>query len=375
MFTFSILYYYYCLLVKYATKFLNQELNCKMKYKTLGSSDTKVSIICLGTMTWGEQNSENEGFEQMDLAMSEGVNFFDTAELYSVPPRKETWGSTEKIIGNWLNSRKCRDKVIIATKVVGRSGMKWFRGKETRLDRKQINEAINGSLKRLNTDYIDLYQLHWPDRKSNFFGKLGYSHSEEDDFIEISEQLEILSENVKEGKIRYLGLSNETPWGLMKFLSVSEKQNLPRIVSVQNPYSLLNRSYEVGMAEISIREKCGLLAYSPLAFGMLTGKYDNGAKPDGARLTLYANMYTRYTKSKGLKYSEKFNDLAKKNNLSPTDMALAFVNSRDFLTSNIIGATTLHQLKQNIDSHKIELSNDLIEEIERIHDENPYPCP
>ncbi len=346
-----------------------------MKYKTLGSSDIKVSLICLGTMTWGEQNSENEGFEQMDLAMSEGVNFFDTAELYSVPPRKETWGSTEKIIGNWLNSRKCRDKVIIATKVVGRSGMKWFRGKETRLDRKQINEAINGSLKRLNTDYIDLYQLHWPDRKSNFFGKLGYSHSDNDDFIEISEQLEILSENVKQGKIRYLGLSNETPWGLMKFISVSEKQNLPRIVSVQNPYSLLNRSYEVGMAEISIREKCGLLAYSPLAFGMLTGKYDNGAKPDGARLTLYANMYTRYTKSKGLKYSEKFNDLAKKNNLSPTDMALAFVNSRDFLTSNIIGATNLDQLKQNIDSHKIELSDDLIEEIERIHDENPYPCP
>lgn len=346
-----------------------------MKYKTLGSSDIKVSLICLGTMTWGEQNSENEGFEQMDLAMSEGVNFFDTAELYSVPPRKETWGSTEKIIGNWLNSRKCRDKVIIATKVVGRSGMKWFRGKETRLDRKQINEAINGSLKRLNTDYIDLYQLHWPDRKSNFFGKLGYSHSDNDDFIEISEQLEILSENVKQGKIRYLGLSNETPWGLMKFISVSEKQNLPRIVSVQNPYSLLNRSYEVGMAEISIREKCGLLAYSPLAFGMLTGKYDNGAKPDGARLTLYANMYTRYTKSKGLKYSEKFNDLAKKNNLKPTDMALAFVNSRDFLTSNIIGATNLDQLKQNIDSHKIELSDDLIEEIERIHDENPYPCP
>ena len=306
-----------------------------MKYKYLGNTDTKVSLICLGTMTWGEQNSENEGFAQMDLAVSKGVNFFDTAELYSVPPRKETWGSTERIIGNWLKSRKCRDKIVIATKVVGRSGMKWFRGKETRLNKNQINEAIDGSLKRLNTDYIDLYQLHWPDRKSNFFGKLGYSHEEEDDSIEISEQLEILSENVRQGKIRYLGLSNETPWGLMKFLSISEKYNLPRVVSVQNPYSLLNRSYEVGMAEISIREKCGLLAYSPLAFGMLTGKYDNGAKPDGARLTLYANMYTRYTKPKGLKYSEKFNDLAKKNNLSPSQMALAFVNSRDFLTSNI----------------------------------------
>ncbi len=346
-----------------------------MKYKYLGNTDTKVSLICLGTMTWGEQNSENEGFAQMDLAVSKGVNFFDTAELYSVPPRKETWGSTERIIGNWLKSRKCRDKIVIATKVVGRSGMKWFRGKETRLNKNQINEAIDGSLKRLNTDYIDLYQLHWPDRKSNFFGKLGYSHEEEDDSIEISEQLEILSENVRQGKIRYLGLSNETPWGLMKFLSISEKYNLPRVVSVQNPYSLLNRSYEVGMAEISIREKCGLLAYSPLAFGMLTGKYDNGAKPDGARLTLYANMYTRYTKPKGLKYSEKFNDLAKKNNLSPSQMALAFVNSRDFLTSNIVGATTTEQLSQNIDSHLVELSKDLFEEIEKIHDENPYPCP
>ncbi len=346
-----------------------------MKYNYLGNTKIKVSLICLGTMTWGEQNSENEGFEQMDFAYNEGINFFDTAELYSVPPRKETWGSTEKIIGNWLKSRKIREKIVIATKVVGRSGMKWFRNKETRLNREQINEAIDGSLKRLQTDYIDLYQFHWPDRKSNFFGKLGYKHEDEKDFIEIKTQLEVLDENIKKGKIRYIGLSNETPWGLMKFLSISEKYNLPRIVSVQNPYSLLNRSYEVGMAEISIRERCGLLAYSPLAFGMLTGKYDNGAKPDGARLTLYADMYTRYTKPKGLKYSEKFNDLANNNNMTPSDMALGFVNSQKFVTSNIIGATNLKQLKSNVDSYKIELSKDLIEEIDKIHDENPYPCP
>ncbi len=346
-----------------------------MKYNILGNTDIKVSIICLGTMTWGEQNSENEGFQQMDMAIEEGINFFDTAELYSVPPRKETFGSTEKIIGNWLKKRKCRNKVIIATKVVGRSGMKWFRNKETRLNKEQINEAINESLKRLNTDYIDLYQLHWPDRKANFFGKLGYKHENEEDFIDIRTQLEVLAENIKCGKIRHIGLSNETPWGLMKFLSVSEKFDLPKVVSVQNPYSLLNRSYEVGLAEISIREKCGLLAYSPLAFGMLTGKYDNGAKPDGARLTLYADMYTRYTKPKGLKYSEKFNALAKQNNMTPTEMALSFVNSREFITSNIIGATNLKQLKENIDSHKIDLTDDLINEIEAIHDENPYPCP
>ncbi len=346
-----------------------------MKYKKLGNTDIKVSLICLGTMTWGEQNTEKEGFDQMDLAVDEGVNFFDTAELYSVPPRKETWGVTETIIGNWLSRKKCRDKIIIATKVVGRSGMKWFRNKETRLNKEQINEAINGSLKRLNTDYIDLYQLHWPDRKANFFGKLGYTHQEENDFIDIKTQLEVLADNIKDGKIRYIGLSNETPWGLMKFLSVADKYNLPRIVSVQNPYSLLNRSYEVGMAEISMRENCGLLAYSPLAFGMLTGKYDNGAKPDGARLTIYGDMYTRYTKIKGLRCSERFNDIARRHNLKPSSMALSYVNSKDFLTSNIIGATNLDQLKENINSYKVDLSNDIIDEIEKVHNDDPYPCP
>ena len=346
-----------------------------MEYRKLGNTNIDVSVICLGTMTWGEQNNEKEAFSQMDCAVDYGVNFFDTAELYSVPPKKETWGSTEKIIGDWLQDRNCREKVILATKVTGRSGMKWFRNKETRLNKEQINLAVEGSLKRLKTDYIDLYQLHWPDRKSNFFGKLSYQHQVEDEFIEIEEQLHVLYELVKSGKVRYIGLSNETPWGVMKFLSVAERLNFPKIVSIQNPYSLLNRSYEVGLAEISMREKCGLLAYSPLAFGMLTGKYDNGSKPDGARLTLFGEMFTRYTKPKGLKYSEKFNDLAKNFSLSPTQMALAFVNSRDFLTSNIIGATNLEQLKENIESYNINLSSELIDQIEKISNENPFPCP
>ena len=346
-----------------------------MKYRTLGSTNTKVSNICLGTMTWGEQNTEKEGFDQMNLAFDEGVNFFDTAELYSVPPRKETWGLTEKIIGNWLKEKKCREKIILATKVTGRSGMKWFRNKETRLNKEQIHEAVNGSLKRLNTDYIDLYQLHWPDRKANFFGKLNYNHEEESDFIDLRTQLEALDELVKDGKIKFIGLSNETAWGTMKFISLSEKFNLPKVVSVQNPYSLLNRSYEVGMAEISIREKCGLLAYSPLAFGMLTGKYDNGVKPDGARLTLFGNMFTRYTKDKGLKYSRKFNDLARESGITPTQMALGFVNSRPFVTSNIIGATNLDQLLENIKTSDLQLSVEVLEKIEKIHDECPFPCP
>ena len=346
-----------------------------MIYNNLGNSNTKVSRICLGTMTWGEQNSEKEGFEQMDCAIDYGVNFFDTAELYSVPPKKETFGSTEIIIGNWFKERKNRQKVVLATKVVGRSGMKWFRGKETRINKEQITKAIEGSLKRLNTDYIDLYQIHWPDRKANFFGKLGYEHQEEEDFIELKYQLECLNDLVKQGKIRYVGLSNETSWGLMKFLNLAEKYNLPRVVSVQNPYSLLNRSYEVGMAEISVRENCGLLAYSPLAFGMLTGKYDDGKKPQKARLTIYESVYTRYTKSKGIESAKKFNQLAIHNDLTPTQMALAYVNSRPFLTSNIIGATTIDQLKENIQSIKINLNEELIEKIETIHNENPYPCP
>ena len=346
-----------------------------MKYKKLGNTNIDVSVICLGTMTWGEQNSEKEAFEQMDFSLDKGINFFDTAELYSVPPKKETFGSTEKIIGKWFKERKNREKIILATKVVGRSGMKWFRGKETRLNKEQILEAVEGSLRRLQTDYIDLYQIHWPDRKSNFFGKLGYEHQEESDIITIKEQLEVLGTLVKSGKIRHIGLSNETPWGLMKFISLAEQYDLPRVVSIQNPYSLLNRSFEVGLAEISIREKSGLLAYSPLGFGMLTGKYDNGQNPDDARLTLFGDMFTRYTKPKGRKVALKLNILALDNDLTPTQMALSYVNSRPFITSNIIGATKMDQLKENIESVEIELNEEIIEEIENIHIQDPYPCP
>ncbi len=346
-----------------------------MKYSKLGHTNIEVSRICLGTMTWGEQNNETEAFEQMNFSFENGVNFFDTAELYSVPPKKDTFGSTEIIIGKWLQQKKIRNNLILATKVVGRSGMKWFRGKETRLNKEQILNAIEGSLTRLQTDYIDLYQLHWPDRKTNFFGKLGYEHSEESDVIEIKTQLEALDTLVKSGKVRYIGLSNETPWGLMKFISLAEQYNLPRVVSVQNPYSLLNRSYEVGMAEISIRENCGLLAYSPLGFGMLTGKYDSDKKPEKARLTIFGDMFTRYTKPKGISISKKFNSLADSFGISPALMALSYVNSREFLTSNIIGATNLSQLEENIKSINLDLSEEIIENIEKIHNENPYPCP
>ena len=346
-----------------------------MKYKKLGKSDIDVSLICLGTMTWGEQNTQKEAFEQMNFSFEKGVNFFDTAELYSVPPRKETFGSTEIIIGNWFKQKKCRDKIILASKVVGRSGMKWFRNKETRLNEEQMTDALHGSLKRLSTDYIDLYQVHWPDRKANFFGKLGYEHVKESDFIEVKSQLEVLKKFVDDGKVRYVGLSNETPWGVMKFLSIADQYDLPRMVSIQNPYSLLNRSYEVGLAEVSIREDCGLLAYSPLAFGMLTGKYDNNSRPDGARLTVFGKNYTRYTKSKGIIASGKYNELARQSGLTPAQMALSYVNGRKFVTSNIIGATTMKQLKENIESVDLNLENEILEKINEINNQDPYPCP
>ena len=345
-----------------------------MNYKKLGNTDLDVSTICLGTMTWGEQNTQDEAFEQMDFALSNGVNFWDTAELYAVPPRKETYGDTEEIIGNWFEKTKKRKEVILATKVAG-PARDYLRNGENSFTGPNLESALNNSLKRLKTDYIDLYQLHWPDRKANFFGKLNYNHEEESDFIDLRTQLEALDELVKDGKIKFIGLSNETAWGTMKFISLSEKFNLPKVVSVQNPYSLLNRSYEVGMAEISIREKCGLLAYSPLAFGMLTGKYDNGVKPDGARLTIFGNMFTRYTKDKGLKYSLKFNNLARESGITPTQMALGFVNSRPFVTSNIIGATNLDQLLENIKTSDLQLSEEVLEKIEKIHDECPFPCP
>lgn len=346
-----------------------------MEFRKLGNTDIEVSLICLGTMTWGEQNSEKEAHEQLDYALDSGINFIDTAELYPVPPKKETQGLTDQYIGNWIGLRKNRDKFILASKVTGRSGMDWFRGSETRLDRDNILQSVEDSLKRLKTDYIDLLQLHWPDRKSNFFGNLDYKHSEEDDFIPLELQLEALAELAKSGKVRYIGLSNETPWGVAKFLELSKTNNLPRIVSVQNPYSLLNRSFEIGLSEIAIRENCGLLAYSPLAFGVLSGKYLGGKKPKGARLTLFGDQFTRYTKERSIQATEEYERIAKKHNLDFAQMSLAFINRQPFLTSNIIGATTMEQLKSNIGSLGISLSEDIISDIETVHSSNPNPSP
>jgi len=345
-----------------------------MEYRQLGNTDLKVSLICLGTMTWGEQNTQDDAFAQMDMALDAGVNFFDTAEMYPVPPKAETYAATEVIIGNWLEQRKNRDKIILATKVASRSdGFPYIRDGNPRLDRKNIEAALEQSLKRLKTDYVDLYQLHWPDRITNYFGQLGYEHNEEES-VTIEESLSILSDLVKSGKVRYIGLSNETPWGVMKFLQLAEKFNLPRVVSVQNPYSLLNRTFEVGLAEVAHREKVGLLAYSPMAFGVLSGKYLNGQRPEKGRITLY-ERFTRYNSPMGIAATEDYCDIAKRHNLSPAQMSLAFVNSRAFLTSNIIGATSLEQLKENLDSVNITLSDDILHEIEAVHTRYPNPCP
>lgn len=347
-----------------------------MKYRKLGNTDIDVSVICLGTMTWGEQNTREQAFEQMDYALSCGVNFFDTAELYAIPPRAQTYGLTEAIIGEWQQSRGTRDKVVLASKIAG-PGEDWIpyiRQGKTRFNQQDISAAVDTSLKRLQTDYLDLYQLHWPERQTNFFGKLGFEPTADDDFTPLLETLVALADQVKLGKIRYIGLSNETPWGVMQFLHYAEQVGLPRIVSVQNPYNLLNRSYEVGLAEISWREQAGLLAYSPLGFGVLSGKYLPDAKPEGARLTLFPD-YTRYSNSVAIKATEKYVSLAREHDLDPAQMALAYVNSRPFLTSTIIGATHMDQLQSNIDSIDVTLSADVLTAIEAIHDEHPNPSP
>ena len=347
-----------------------------MKYRKLGNTEIDVSVICLGTMTWGEQNTREQAFEQMDYALSRGVNFFDTAELYAIPPRAQTYGLTEQIIGEWLKSRGTRDRVVLASKIAG-PGEDWIpyiRQGKTRFNQHDISTAVDASLKRLQTDYLDLYQLHWPERQTNFFGKLGFEPTAGDDFTPLLETLEALADQVRMGKIRYIGLSNDTPWGVMQFLHHAEQAGLPRIVSVQNPYNLLNRSYEVGLAEISWREQAGLLAYSPLGFGVLSGKYLRGAKPESARLTLFPD-YTRYSNSVAVKATEKYVGLAREHGLDPAQMALAYVNSRPFLTSTIIGATHMDQLQSNIDSIDVTLSAEVLTAIEAIHNEHPNPSP
>ena len=345
-----------------------------METRRLGKTDLQVSLICLGTMTYGQQNTEAEGHQQLDYAVANGVNFIDTAEMYPVPSKQETYGHTETIIGSWLAKRGKRDDVVIATKVLGPgASLSWCRG-GPRLTRDQILSAAETSLKRLGTDYIDLYQLHWPDRDSNFFGQLGYTHNPDEDATPIEETLEALDVLVQAGKVRHVGLSNETPWGTMRFLELAEKNGWPRSVSVQNPYSLLNRTYEVGMAEVSVREHCGLLAYSPLAFGALSGKYLGGVRPAKARMTLFP-VFSRYFTDKGVAATEAYVSLARDHGLDPSQMALAFVNSRAFVTSNIIGATTVDQLKINIDSADLHLSEEVLNAIEELHDRHLYPCP
>lgn len=345
-----------------------------MEYRQLGRTDIKVSLICLGTMTWGEQNTQDEGFAQMDMALEHGVNFIDTAELYPVPPKAETYTATETIIGNWFEQRKNRDKVILASKVAGPGEWVDYMRDGVCLDRKNITAAIDGSLKRLKTDYIDLYQLHWPDRQTNFFGQLGYQHNPVDNSVPIEETLDVLDELVKSGKVRHIGLSNETPWGTMQFVHKAETKNQARIVSIQNPYNLLNRSFEVGLAEIAHRESVGLLAYSPMAFGALSGKYINNQKPEGARLTLF-ERFDRYSNPQALAAIEAYVTLARKHGLDPAQMALAYVNSRSFLTSNIIGATNLVQLKSNLESIELNLSEEVLNEIDAIHTRQPNPSP
>jgi aryl-alcohol dehydrogenase-like predicted oxidoreductase len=358
-----------------ATMALHTEEN-SMEYRQLGTTDLKVSQICLGSMTWGEQNTEAQAFEQLDYAREQGVNFIDCAEMYPVPPRPETCGRTEEYIGNWLAARGNRASVILATKVTGRgeanSGVGHIRG-GPRLNRAQILQACEDSLKRLRTDYIDLYQLHWPERQANFFGRLGYQHSS-DDGIAIAETLDALEELVVAGKARHIGLSNETPWGMMEYLKLSAAEGKPRIVSIQNPYNLLNRTFEVGCAEIAIRENCGLLAYSPLAFGALSGKYLNGQKPAGARLTLF-ERFQRYTGPRAIAATKAYVDLAREFSLDPAQMALAFVNRQPFVTANIIGATTMQQLRSDIGSAAVELSDELLAAIEAVHSANPNPAP
>lgn len=346
-----------------------------MKYNKLGSTGEDVSRICLGTMTWGEQNTEKEAHEQLDYALEHGVNFIDTAEMYPVPPKAETYTKTEEFIGKWGKLKTERDKIFLATKIAGPGLGDYIRGGANDLSNRHLVEACNASLKRLGVETIDLYQLHWPERTANFFGQLGLSDIPNDEkFTPFAERLETLGKLQKEGKIRHIGISNETPWGVMNYIKLADKEGLPRIQSIQNPYSLLNRTFEVGLAEVSLRERVSLLAYSPLGFGVLTGKYRNGKKPANARITLY-ERFSRYTNPRAVEATEKYCQLAEELGMSPTHLSLAFVNQRPFVVSNIIGATTMEQLKENIASMEVTLDQTAMEKIEEIHALIPNPSP
>ena len=349
-----------------------------MQFRPLADTGILLPEICLGTMTFGEQNTQEQAFQQLDYALDHGLYFWDTAEMYPVPPKPETQGATERIIGHWIASRGGRDKLFLASKIAGPSqGGSHIRDGQTRFGADEISAAIDQSLSRLQTDYIDLYQLHWPQRPTNFFGKLGYGNAEaaEDRAVtDLEETLTALQYEIKKGRIRYIGLSNETPWGTMKFLHLAEKLGLSKFVSVQNPYNLLNRTYEIGMSEIAKYENVGLLAYSPLAFGYLTGKFRHGARPADARVTLYSR-FSRYSNPQSEWATEQYAQLAEQHGLSLTQLALAFIKQHFCVTSTIIGATNLDQLKENIQAFEINLSKEVLNGIEEIHRQQPNPAP
>lgn len=346
-----------------------------MQYHRIPHSSLEVSMLGLGTMTFGEQNSEADAHAQLDYALAAGINLIDTAEMYPVPPRPATQGLTEQYIGSWLKLRRKREKIVLASKVTGpvRNNDCTIRPQQA-LDRKNIRAALDASLKRLNTDYLDIYQLHWPQRTTNYFGQLSYQYSDEKTTITLLETLEALAEQVRAGKIRYIGVSNETPWGVMRYLQLAEKHELPRIVSIQNPYSLLNRSFEIGLSEISQHEGVELLAYSSLAFGTLSGKYLNGAKPLGARNTRFSR-FTRYSSAQSQLAIAEYVALAKKHRIDPSQMALAFVRQQPFVASTLLGATTLEQLKTNIDSFDLILNQELLQALDEIHSRFTIPAP
>lgn len=345
-----------------------------MKYTILPNTAISVSKICLGTMTFGEQNTETEGHQQMDYAFENGVNFFDTAEMYSVPAREETYGSTEKIVGSWFKNTGNRDKIILASKIAGPNPNFGYMREKLDFSPASVKYALENSLKRLQTDYIDLYQLHWPERKTNCFGQRGFKVQDEaweDNFREVLETFDVL---IKEGKIKHIGVSNENAWGMMRFLEESKYQNLPRIKTIQNPYNLLNRLFEVGSAEVSVHENVGLLAYSPLAFGVLSGKFLTGESHPNARINLFP-QYKRYNSEESTRATRLYQEIAHKHGLTLTELALAFVLQQPFLTSAIIGATTLNQLKENIATVDVTLSKEILAEIEEIQTIIPDPAP
>lgn len=346
-----------------------------MLYSEIGPHKTKVSKICLGTMTWGQQNTEQQAHDQLEFAFERGVNFIDTAEMYPIPPKEKTYSLTERFIGNWKKLQQKREQIFLASKVVGpMPNATYIRNGQTRLDKKNIIQALEDSLRRLKTDYLDLYQLHWPDRRTNFFGHMGYRHDKDAPMTHPEETLEVLAEIYESGKVRSFGLSNETPWGAMEFLKLSEQKNYPRMITIQNPYSLLNRTYEVGLSEIGIRENLQLLAYSPLGFGVLTGKYLDNNHPEGARLSIFKG-YTRYNNVNAELATEKYVELAKQHGLDPAQMALQFVTTRDFTGATIIGATDLEQLETNINSIDVNLTEEVLNGIEAIHAQYPNPAP